>query len=530
MAGSTIGEPGRTLDRSGTEGLADLRRGLRRYTLLRVATTVVAAGAFMAGIAATSAALQGEADPGVQVSAPGSVVGAVSTTGFAWRQGVRPGQFVVALSATDDEGGWRLDTLDGDVRHVAAAAVANRGLSESAAQGMLAVLFGGAAVLLLGTRRTWVLPAAALAFVLASTPLALQGNPLLSTVGLGAAALLPAGWAIAHIPGGRLKDVGLIVPLCVLAFIWTATRLGGSGAYDTFESVRAHLASWGMVALVAHRAIAPPLTAESIHMIRPRGTDIAYLALIGGVALVLVNLLAVPLVTVAVGTIIGVAALPVLRGWVRPLRNAVIADVRLQAASEGAEAERARLAREIHDVPLQELMGIIRRLEFVRGAERERDDLQALAGHLRNVAMELRPPVLDDLGLPAALAYLSDETTTDDRPVTATIRDDTSLARPNRPPEDVELAMFRIAAEAVANALRHSGASAIRIDADVAASRIELEISDNGSGVAAGDMDMSARGSHMGLASMRRRAEAIDADLSMSGTAEGTTLRATWQA
>jgi signal transduction histidine kinase len=265
-------------------------------------------------------------------------------------------------------------------------------------------------------------------------------------------------------------------------------------------------------------------------MIRPRATDIAVLALIGGIALVSVNLLSVPLVIVAVGTIVGVATLPVVRGWLGPIRNAAVADLRRQAASQGAEAERARLAREIHDVPLQELVGIIRRLEVIPGAERERDDLLALAGHLRNVAMELRPPVLDDLGLPAALAYLSDETTTDDRPVVAEIRDETGMARTERPPEDVELAMFRIAAEAVTNALRHSGASSVRIHADVTPSRIELEIGDNGSGVTARDTNTRTRGSHMGLVSMRRRAEAIDADLVMIGSPKGTTVRAMWHA
>jgi hypothetical protein len=58
--------------------------------------------------------------------------------------------------------------------------------------------------------------------------------------------------------------------------------------------------------------------------------------------------------------------------------------------------------------------------------------------------------VLDDLGLPAALDFLAEETTTGTMPVTAEVVDDTGFSMDRRPPTEVELAMFRIASEAVA--------------------------------------------------------------------------------
>jgi two-component system NarL family sensor kinase len=213
-----------------------------------------------------------------------------------------------------------------------------------------------------------------------------------------------------------------------------------------------------------------------------------------------------------------------------PIEDALFGDVREAAAAEAAEAERARLARDLHDVPLQELVAVIRRLEIMPGTEAESEDLRSLAGHLRNVATELRPPVLDDLGLPAALDYLAEESTSSTLPVSADIVDDTGFGAERRPPADVELAMYRIASEAVGNAVRHSGGTRIRIAGSVAPGRVELTVADDGAGLAPDAAREAAKRKRMGLASMRRRAQAIDAELSIDGSARGTQVRIAWQA
>jgi two-component system NarL family sensor kinase len=145
------------------------------------------------------------------------------------------------------------------------------------------------------------------------------------------------------------------------------------------------------------------------------------------------------------------------------------------------------------------------------------------------VAVELRPPVLDDLGLPAGLEYLAEQTTSEERPIVAVITAETTRDLARRPPTEVELAMFRIATEAVTNAIRHSGASAIEIWADVQPTRVELLVTDDGSGFDAGAA-RDTQGKHIGLSSMRRRAQAIDADLSIAAASPGTRVRALWQA
>ena len=164
------------------------------------------------------------------------------------------------------------------------------------------------------------------------------------------------------------------------------------------------------------------------------------------------------------------------------------------------------------------------------GTEAESDDLRALASHLRNVAIDLRPPVLDDLGLAAALEYLAEGATSPDCPVIAEIDDHCGLARAQRPPEDIELAMYRIATEAVGNAVSHSGASRIVVRAQVEPANVELDVVDDGAGLDPKVAREAVKQKHMGLSSMRRRAEAIDADLTIHANRAGTTVHVVWRA
>ncbi len=530
MANTGRAKAGRTLaGRLRIEGSADLSRLLAGYTLRRTALAGVALASFMAGIAASSAVLQGEADPGVVAGMPGSYITAVSPTGFAWRDGVRPGQLVISLTAADDPGGWRLQTTDGSAFFVSEAAQANTGLRASLPLVLAALGISLAAVLLLRARRRWVLPTASIALLLASYSLALHGNPMLSTLGLGAAAFVPAGWIVARLPGGIIKSALLALALLGFLAAWGVARLDALGDYDSLDWIRGNLALWGTAALVLERAAVWRTAGDPMPLIRPRPFDVAALALIAGGALALVNLFAISPVLIAVAAAGAVVAVPRLRRTLQPLEKALLADVREQAASQAAELERGKLARELHDVPLQELFGVIRRLEIKPGTESESDDLRALASHLRNVAIELRPPVLDDLGLAAALEYLADGATRPECPVLAEVGNHAGLGRAQRPPEEVELAMFRIATEAVGNALAHSGASRIVLRAEVDPSRVDLTVSDDGGGLEAAAARAASRQRHMGLSSMRHRAEAIDAELQISGSRSGTHVRVVWQ-
>src|SRR5262249_44273841 len=114
--------------------------------------------------------------------------------------------------------------------------------------------------------------------------------------------------------------------------------------------------------------------------------------------------------------------------------------------------------------------------------------------------------------------------------VTADVVDETGLTPDRRPPTDVELAMYRIAAEAVGNAVRHSGGSAVTIDARIAPDRVDLAITGDGGGLKPEAARDAARRKRLGLLSMRRRAEAIDAELAIASSAGGTRVTVTWRA
>jgi signal transduction histidine kinase len=319
--------------------------------------------------------------------------------------------------------------------------------------------------------------------------------------------------------------------LAGMAVAWASMRLTGSELYLQAEGLRGGVALWATMALVVERGVLPIVTRQPIRLMKPRLFDVAVILAFVSIAAVFVATLSAPTIATVAVLLLALAFMPAARRrFARPIEEALLGDVREAAAAEAAEQERARLARELHDVPLQELAAVIRRLEIVPGAEAESEDLRALAGHLRNVATELRPPVLDDLGLPAAIDYLAEETTSEAIPVIAQLVDDTGFGADRRPPAEVELAMFRIASEAVGNAVRHSGGSEVHVRAAVAPDRVELVVTDDGAGLDRQAAREATKRKRLGIASMRRRAQAIDAELSIDGSSRGTEVRVVWQA
>jgi signal transduction histidine kinase len=519
VSGMTLARPG---------GSADLSRRSRTGTLRRAGLTGLAVGALIAGVAATSAAVRGVAFSGVVSEDVGGHVISVSPIGFAYGDGIRSGQRVLALIPADDPTGWRLESTDGRIRFVSEDRWAEAGLAASLPVSAAGVFCAVLAVLFVRTRRQWVLPAASVAFLASSGPLALQGDPAISTVALAATVIPPAVWVFVRPWPGWLRAAGAIVSIAFVA-AWALARLDGAAAYDVIEPVRNGLAIWGAVVLLADRSILPALQSGRLRMTRPRMFDVGFLATSGAIALVLVDLAALPPLIVGGALVLALGLMPAVRKRLGPLEDALLADVRAEAAAAGAEEERSRLAHELHDVPLQELIGILRRLEIKPGTEAESDDLRALAGHLRTVAADLRPPVLDDFGLPAALEHLAEELATESLPVRVDIHDATTFSRDGRPPDDVELGVYRIAAEAVGNAVRHSGASAVWLEGEIGPSAIDLTVRDDGRGLDAEVLRAAARRRHFGIASMHRRAQAIDAELSIEGPPGGTRIRVAWQ-
>jgi two-component system NarL family sensor kinase len=196
------------------------------------------------------------------------------------------------------------------------------------------------------------------------------------------------------------------------------------------------------------------------------------------------------------------------------------------------EEERRRIARELHDGPLQSVVLLWRRLDAIDLADPQlRDALakasasaEVVAAELRRFSRDLRPSVLDDLGLSAALKaeVAAFESRTG-------IRGRYSL-RGSTDGLDVheQLAFFRVCQEALHNVERHARASTAAVRLSVSATRAELVVEDDGLGmtVAAEPAEL-VRPGKLGVVGMQERARLIGGTCTVRGGRKGTIVRLT---
>jgi PAS domain S-box-containing protein len=145
---------------------------------------------------------------------------------------------------------------------------------------------------------------------------------------------------------------------------------------------------------------------------------------------------------------------------------------------------------------------------------------------VREALTELRPPLLDELGLVAALDNeLRRQSEAGSGPELSLVVD--PLRRTCRWPGDVEFAAFMVAREAIHNAIRHAGATAIEVILEGDATTLDVWIDDNGVGLPAGPLH--ARPGHLGMIGMRERAGSINARLELGSTeGQGTRVHLAW--
>ena len=200
------------------------------------------------------------------------------------------------------------------------------------------------------------------------------------------------------------------------------------------------------------------------------------------------------------------------------------------AITAGQEDERRRLARELHDETLQGLIALRQRTQLIQISPDSQQLVDALLEvetlteqtiqELRRLIRDLRPIYLEDLGLNAALQMLCEESA---RISVLPIKFE-KTGQEHRQTPDVELAIYRIAQEALSNAVRHSGASQIKITIKYAQQTLILEVSDDGHGfsVPRSPAEFAPQG-HFGLLGMHERAELIGARLDITSSPTGGT-------
>jgi signal transduction histidine kinase len=198
------------------------------------------------------------------------------------------------------------------------------------------------------------------------------------------------------------------------------------------------------------------------------------------------------------------------------------------------EQERRHIARELHDETGQSLTVIrMHLMDMLRGAEgaagRLPDCLEvvdAAIAQIRGMALNLRPTMLDDLGLPDALQWALDQQSKGAGWITAFESDGDFW----NIPADMQTACFRIGQEALTNAARHAGASEVSLELRMAGTALELTVSDNGAGFdVARYATPEERRKHFGLISMGERASLMGGRLDIDSVAgQGTRVRATF--
>jgi len=200
------------------------------------------------------------------------------------------------------------------------------------------------------------------------------------------------------------------------------------------------------------------------------------------------------------------------------------------------EEERKRIARELHDDVAQSILLLSRQVDNLisGGAHKiqknsisELEHIEDIANEtyksLQRYARDLRPSILDQMGLVAALNWLAEELNKD-MGIKTRVK---ANKLPPLPPE-TELAMFRIAQETLNNVRKHARASQVNISVKLDSNNIKMTITDNGKGFSTsrltGDL---AREGKLGVLGMEERARLIGGDLKIkSEPGKGTTVLA----
>lgn len=219
-------------------------------------------------------------------------------------------------------------------------------------------------------------------------------------------------------------------------------------------------------------------------------------------------------------------------------RSRVVTERLAQQVLSAQEEERRRIARELHDETLQSLasLAIYTDAAGAAAAAAGTPQLQATLGKLRAVAddtiagvrdiiADLRPSLLDDLGLAAAIRWQAQH-----RLETAGLRVDVQIRGEGRRLNPaIEAALYRIIQEAITNILKHAAAAYVEIDLDLSHDdRVLLRVEDDGVGFDSAHSHNGRGASGVGLFGMIERVNLVGGKLDVdSSPGEGTEIRVT---
>jgi PAS domain S-box-containing protein len=197
------------------------------------------------------------------------------------------------------------------------------------------------------------------------------------------------------------------------------------------------------------------------------------------------------------------------------------------------EEERRRMARELHDSAGQLLAALGMKLallaqrvrpELFHDAEEAEQLIQQLTQEIRTTSYLLHPPMLDEIGLPAALNWYVQGVAERSRlDIRLNIQDDLGRLSP-----DLELAIFRLVQECLTNIHRHSGSETAIINLTRQNESVGLEVQDQGRGIPPARLTgIQSQGSGVGIGGMRERVRQFDGELNIKSDDSGTRVSVT---
>ncbi len=205
----------------------------------------------------------------------------------------------------------------------------------------------------------------------------------------------------------------------------------------------------------------------------------------------------------------------------------------LHRAITAQEDERMRIARELHDETSQSLTALIVGLDTARmtlgpGAGRTGEYLQnarqitkRMLEDIRRLISDLRPTLLDDMGLLPAIAWYGEKRL---KPAGIALHLD-KTALPERLPSEMETVLFRVVQEALTNVVRHAGATIVDVRLANADGFLTMRVADNGQGFDLAPNWADSGGKGFGLRGMRERVRILGGDFALQTAAgQGTTI------
>ncbi|MGH9501920.1 MAG: MEDS domain-containing protein [Terriglobales bacterium] len=195
------------------------------------------------------------------------------------------------------------------------------------------------------------------------------------------------------------------------------------------------------------------------------------------------------------------------------------------------DAERRRIARELHDSLGQYMVGLKLNLDLLRQSPgqpglwaKSEELMERCVSEIRTLSYLLHPPMIDDVGLPSAARWFV-EGMSQRSGIRVTLEAPGDLARL---PAEIELLLFRVLQEGLTNVHRHSGASAAEVLIRQENGQVLLQIKDNGCGItqqALTRFDQTGTGMGVGLSGMRERVRELGGRMKLEADSHGTALQ-----